>query len=140
MESAKDIRKKIADDAAAVKLPSSSTAGVGIVISHPGTEKVMFDATTFQLMECDGRVKDKDKRRYCFVEKGVKAQYALQFTNAMGDRAHIITHELYVLLIGIFNNVMKQLRELDSKATLMEEKANMFKLTIDALRKNGVID
>ena len=140
MPSAKDVREKIAKDVAATQpLPPTAT-GVGTVVSLPGSEKVMFDASTFQLMECDGRVKGADKRRYCFVDKGTKAQYGNQFTNAVGDRVYIITHEMYTILLGIFNTIMKQLRELDTKARSMEEKASLYKLTIDALRKNGVID
>lgn len=140
MKTAKEIREQIAKDVSAVQPQSPTALGVGVVVSIPGTEKVMFDASTFQLMECDGRVKGVDKRRYCFVDKGSKAQYASQFTNSVGDRVQIITRELFMSLLSIFNTIMKQLRELDTKANTMEEKANLYKMTIDALRKNGVID
>lgn len=140
MSSASDIRKQIANEAALLKPAQPNQPGIGVVVSHPGTEKIALDTSTFQLMECDGRVKDKDKRRYCFVEKGVKAQYGSQFTNSVGDRVHVITRDLYNNLLGIFNTVLRQLRDLDTKARTMEEKAALYKLTVDALRKNGVID
>jgi len=140
MPSAKEVREQITKDVDATKPVSPNTPGIGTVVSYPGTEKVAFDATTFQLMECEGRVKDHDKRRYCFVEKGVKVGYGGQFTNAIGDKVYIITREMFMTLLGIFNNIMKQLRELDSKARMMEEKADLYKMTIDALKKNGVID
>lgn len=140
MPSAADIRKQIASDVAATQPANPNTPGIGTVVSHPGTEKIMFDATTFQLMECEGRVKGNDKRRYCFVEKGVKVQYGNQFTNSIGDRVYIITKDMFIILLGVFNNIMKQLRDLDSKARMMEEKADLYKMTIDALKKNGIID
>ena len=67
-------------------------------------------------------------------------QYGNQFTNAIGDRVYIITKDMFIILLGVFNNIMKQLRDLDSKARMMEEKANLYKMTIDALKKNGIID
>jgi hypothetical protein len=67
-------------------------------------------------------------------------QYGNQFTNAIGDRVYIITKDMFIILLGIFNNIMKQLRDLDSKARMMEEKADLYKMTIDALKKNGIID
>lgn len=140
MPSAADIRKQIANDVAATQPANPNTPGIGTVVSLPGTEKILFDATTFQLMECEGRVKGNDKRRYCFVEKGVKGQYGNQFTNAIGDRVYIITKDMFIILLGVFNNIMKQLRDLDSKARMMEEKADLYKMTIDALKKNGIID
>ena len=140
MSTVNEIRAKIAADADAAKASQPATGGMGNVVSNPGTEKVSLDATSFQLMECDGRVKGNEKRRYCYVEKGIKAQYSGQFVNAAGDRVHIITRELYMLLHSLFNGILKQLREMDSRARTAEEKAAMYKVTLDALKKNGVID
>lgn len=145
MPTANDIRLRIAEETAAEKVTASATNtpkvfGVGSIISQPGTERVILDASSFQLMECDGRVKGVDKRRYCFVDKGIKAVHNSQFVNSVGDRVYVITRELYMLLHGIFNNTLKQLRELDSRAKFAEEQSALYKLTIDVLRKKGIID
>lgn len=139
MPSAKDTREKIIKDVESMR-GTTNTPGLGNVVSVPGTEKILFDATTFQLMECDARVKGNDKKRYCLVEKGVKASSGNQFVNSMGERAYVIPHDLCVFLIGILNNISKQLRDLDSLARMNAEKAELYKLTVDALRKNGIID
>ena len=49
MPSAADIRKQIANDVAATQPANPNTPGIGTVVSQPGTEKVMFVATTFLL-------------------------------------------------------------------------------------------
>ncbi len=136
-----EIRKKIADDVKDAKPDGAlATNRVGTVVSKPGTEKVTLDASTFQLMECATSAPGFDKTRYCLVEKGGTAQYGNQFITAAGDRAHIITKEAYMLLFSVLRNASKQIQELTNKVTAITEQRDVYKLTIDALRKNGVID
>jgi hypothetical protein len=117
------------------------SALVGTVISKPGTEKVILDAATFQFMECSATgYRGYEKKRYCFVEKGKHAQYGNQYINSAGERVHVLTHELYTLLLGIISGASKQIRTLSNELTQATEMRDVYKLTIDALRKNGIID
>lgn len=116
------------------------TAIKGTLVSKPGTEYVVLDATTFQLMECTSAAAGREKPRFCIVEKGKQARYGNQFINAAGERVHVITKEVFQLLHGVMNNVSRQIRELNNAKDIAEEKAALQQMTLDALKKNGIID
>jgi len=116
------------------------TKMVGTIVSKPGTEKVTLDASTFQFMECVSSATAHNKPRYCIVEKGVPAQYGNHFINSAGDRVHVVTKEVYTLMFGVVSNVSRQIRQLTTDNTTIKEQRDLYKLTIDALRKNGIID
>jgi hypothetical protein len=113
---------------------------IGMVVSKPGTEKVNLDATTFQLMECETSVANSNKRRYCIVEKGTRANYGNQFINSAGERAHVITRDLFLMMFAVLNNASKQIRELKTDNAHLQEQRDLYKGTIDTLRKNGIIE
>ncbi len=113
---------------------------LGTVVSKPGTERVTLDASTFQFMECTASAAGHSKPRFCIVEKGIPAQYGNHFINSAGERVHVVTKEVYTLMLGVMNNVMRQIRQLSTDNKLVTEQRDLYKLTIDALRKNGVID
>ena len=112
---------------------------IGTIVSKVGTEKIVLDASTFQFMECMSSASPK-KPRYCVVEKGKPALYGNQFINSAGERTHVLTHELYTLMLGIVSSASKQIKQLTTEATQAKETRDLYKMTIDALRKNGVID
>jgi hypothetical protein len=112
----------------------------GTVVSQPGTEVVTLDASTFQLMECLANVKGRDKPRYTIVDKESLPRYGNHFANSKGQRTHVITREVYTLLLGVFKSTGKQLKDLKATAERANEQRDLYKLTVDALRKNGVID
>jgi hypothetical protein len=116
------------------------TAVKGTIVSRVGSEKITFDTSSFQLMECISAAEGYPKPRFCMVEKGVKPLYGNQFMDSKGDRVHVVTKEVYTLVSGIMYSVRKQIQTLTAEATLAKEQRDMFKLTIDALRKNGIID
>lgn len=118
----------------------ASRTVIGTIVSRPGSEKVVLDASTFQFMECITSAVGLNKVRYCVVEKGTRATYGNQFINSCGERTHILTREVYTLFLGVINNVSKQLHTLSTDKAHAEEQRDMYKLTIDALRKNGIID
>lgn len=141
------VRKKIEQDVASNAAVANSVAGttppsgrMGVVLSKPGTERVVLDATSFAFMECETCVKGFDKRRYCIVEKGVSATFSNHFITASGDRAHIITKDLFNLMLAVFNGATRQVRSLTADNGVLRQERDMYKLTIDALRKNGIID
>jgi hypothetical protein len=111
---------------------------VGTVVSKPGTEQVILDASTFQFMECEAA--GQNKRRYCIVEKGATAMYGNQYINSAGVRVHVLTRELYTLLLGVISSASKQIRTLSNELAQVTEMRDVYKFTVDTLRKNGVID
>jgi len=121
--------------------PVMRVVGVrGKVVSKPGTEYVTIDASTFQLMECTSNAPGREKPRYCIVEKGKYPQYGNHFMTASGERAHVITREVYNILLAVLNNAGTKLTQLTKDVERANEQRDLYKLTVDALRKNGVID
>lgn len=120
--------------------PQVQTGVVGTPVSKPGTETVTLDATTFQMMECVSSTPGREKPRYTIVEKGKLAKYGNHFVDSKGDRAHVITREVYTLLLGVLRNTGQQIIKLTEDIQVADEKTELYKLTVDALRKNGIID
>jgi BMFP domain-containing protein YqiC len=147
-----DIMKKIDEEIAASKTepvtvaakaaPEGEPGGTvqGTPVAKPGTERVTFDAQTFQMMECITSATGMKKQRYCVVEKNVRPKYGNQFVNSNGFRTHVITREAYILLTGVLASARAQIKKLSDALERVEEQRDLFKMTIDALRKNGVID
>jgi len=111
---------------------------IGTLVSNPGTEKVQLDASTFQLMTCTAS--GQEKPRFCIVEKNIFGRYGNHFINSQGFRTHIITKEVYTILIGVLNQASEQIRKLGRDLNFTEEQRDLYKMTIDALRRNGVIE
>lgn len=151
-----DIAKSIAAAASSVQVPSKdptpmkpdgmpdvskvSKTKPGRIVSMPGSENVTLDGSVFQLMTCSIPGRKTERTRYCIVEKGVQPKYGNQFYNSTGELTHVITRQLYILLSGILNNANKQIIDLTSQLERVEEQRDLHKTTIDALRKNGIID
>ena len=158
MSSFEDINKRIQADIEANKVmepvaskgvPSLNPDGTpvmvpvgvkGRIVSKPGTESVTLDASVFQMMTCISNTPGREKTRYCIVEKEKHAKYGNNFVTAGGWLTHVITREVYTLMIGVLNNAGSQIIQLTSDVERAEEKADLYKLTVDALRKNGIID
>lgn len=136
-----EIQKSIEEKQQATpRVQPAAVGAVGTVVSKPGTERVTLDASNFQFLECESSAVGYNKKRYCIVEKGICASYQNQFITSAGDRAHVVTREVYNLMLGVVNNVSRQIRQLTGELALAKEKTDLYKLTIDALRKNGIID
>lgn len=156
MNAFKDIMKNIEEDLKG-KDPSETNSGdetpvddkgmpaphkktAGTIISKPGTENILFNASSFQLMECMSEVRGKDKHRYCIVEKDKHAEYGNQHVNSVGNRTHIITREVFMLLLSVLKNASKQIERLTQQVKDKDDKIEMFTITFGALKKNGIID
>lgn len=117
------------------------TGPVGTLVSKPGSEKIILDATTFQFMECNSAsYANYNKKRFCLVEKNKVATYGNQYINSAGDRVHMLSQESYMLLLGVISGASKQVRTLSHDLARAEELRDTYKSTLDTLRKNGIID
>ncbi len=134
----KNIQTRIQQQLEEKENPAPNTA-YGVVLSQPGSEEVILDTTSIQFMECDSNT-PIPKHRYCVVEKGVGAKYAGQFVNSRGDRTHIITREVFNLMLGLTNNMGRQVRALQSQVDVLTTKVETYEMLINGLRKNGIID
>jgi hypothetical protein len=112
---------------------------LGTVVASPGTEWIQFDAQDFYLMFCYANMAQK-KKRYCFVEKHGKATMGAQFVTSKGERVHIMSKESYETLLNAMQNVTKQVQAMRQEHKLLVEQRDLYKNTIDTLRRNGVID
>lgn len=141
MSTIKEINSRIQTELASRQEVTSPGNGlVGTVLSKPGTEKIMLETSTLILMECEASVKGVDKVRYCIVDKTSRASYGNQFVTSTGMRAHIVTRELFNILLTILHSATRQIRELTAEKTRMQSELDANKLVLDVLRKNGVID
>ena len=141
MEEAAAANAAIVNGTASAPAPTNNVPLLlGTVVSKPGTERVLLDASSFQFMECQTAAQGMNKQRFCIVEKNTRAQYGNQFINSAGERAHVITRDLFTLLLGVLGNASKQIRELNGQTEMLKEQRDLYKMTIDVLRKNGVID
>jgi hypothetical protein len=113
---------------------------IGMPLSKPGTERVVLDATNFQLMECETAVPNSSKRRYAVIEKNSRAHYNNQFVSSTGERAHVVTKDLFDLLYGVLNSAGKQLNDLRRDNAHLQEQRDLYRGTIETLRKNGIIE
>jgi len=120
--------------------PKPPSGPVGTLVSKVGTEQVTLDASTFQFMECISNAPGREKPRYTIVEKGKPARYGNHFVTSDGNRAHVITREVYILLLTVLKNTSQQLKQLNVDIENAKEQRELYKLTVDALRKNGIID
>jgi hypothetical protein len=114
--------------------------GIGMVVSKPGSERILLDTTSLQLLECETSMPNSNKRRFCIVEKNTKANYGNQYINSAGERAHVITRDLFNLLFNVISNASKQIKDLRLENAHFEEQRDLYKGTIDTLRKNGIIE
>ena len=126
----------------AVKQQTNNTPQLtGIMIAKPGTEKVALSTTvadfiSFTAVGSTG----KDKTRYGVAHKDKSILYTGQYVDSNGHPLSIVPKSVFDTMLAILTSTGKQIndlrRELDNTRLIAESQ----KMTLDALRKNGVID
>lgn len=145
-----DINKEIKEALKEDKVPATPIAEVdakgmpvitphitGMVASEPGTERVVLNTSSFQLMEC---MSPHKKTRVCIVEKGEYPKYGNQYVNSEGFLTHIVTQNVFKLVFNALTSASAQIKEHKMEASLYKEKAELYKMTIDAFKKSGLIE
>lgn len=110
----------------------------GSILSIPGTEKVILSTTVADFMVC--QVQGTNKERYCIVHKTHKVVYNGQFTDSNGYPVSIVRKSLFDELVAMVNNMAKQMQRLQREIDTALSQRDAYKLTLDTLRRNGVID
>lgn len=132
----KSVTEKIQET---VTAPTGAPGGVGVVISMPGTEKVVLDTSLIQLMEYESS-EIPSRKRFALVEKGVTARSRRTFVTSRGDRAHIITREVFVLLTTIMQSAYNKIKQVQQENSALVTKLEAYELLINGLKRNGIID
>lgn len=139
--SSEEVKPGAFDQAVDAKgMPIITGKVIGIMASVPGSENVLLNTATFQLMECISTGQRGGKKRSCIVEKGVYPKYGNQYVNSEGFRTHIVTKEVFSLVLMTLSSASKQLKDMQNKLVAVEERADLYKLMVDAFKKNGLID
>ena len=118
-----------------------STNVQGFIVSMPGTERLVLATTLADFVVCDAIGSGpKPKKRYMIVHKDQQAVYNGQYVDSNGYPVSIIPKKVFDAVTVILNNMNKQLQDTKRKLdqTTVEKEACM--MTLNALRKNGVID
>lgn len=113
----------------------------GTIISMPGTEKIVLSTNTTDFMTCKAiGLGPKAKERYCIVHKDQPLKYNGQYTDSNGNYVSIVPKIVFDSITAILFNLKKQMADMKRDLDSAERTAESYKMTLDALRKNGVID
>lgn len=110
----------------------------GVLLSSVGSEVIRLETSTLVFMECDTPAPYK-KHRYCIVEKNTKPIYPSQWMNSQGYLTHIVTEQVFMLILGLTQNLVKQLRDERAKTERTELERDSYKTIVDTLRQFGVV-
>jgi hypothetical protein len=80
------------------------------------------------------------RKRFALIEKGVTARTRRTFVNSRGDRAHIITREVFVLLTTIMQSAYNKIKQVQQENSALVTKLEAYELLINGFRRNGIID
>lgn len=133
----KEIQKKIDERKVQGTNPNLS----GTIISVPGTEKIVLSTSIADFITCAAiGTGPKAKERYCIVHKDQQLKYNGQYCDSNGHPISIVPKLVFDTMVTILASTNKQIQDLRrdlDRATIDKES---YKMTLDALRKNGVID
>lgn len=121
--------------------PAKDPNLTGTIVSVPGTEKVVLSTTIADFVTCTAvGTGPKAKERYCVVHKDQTIKYNGQYCDSNGHPISIIPKIVFDTFITILTSTNKRIQDLKrdlDRATVDKES---YKMTLDALRKNGIID
>lgn len=133
----KEIQKKIDERKVQGTNPNLS----GTIVSVPGTEKIVLSTSIADFITCAAiGTGPKAKERYCIVHKDQQLKYNGQYCDSNGHPISIVPKTVFDTMVTILASTNKQIQDLRrdlDRATVDKES---YKMTLDALRKNGVID
>ena len=133
----KEIQKKIDER----KVQGTNPNLAGTIVSVPGTEKIVLSTSIADFITCAAiGTGPKAKERYCVVHKDQQLKYNGQYCDSNGHPISIVPKTVFDTIVTILASTNKQIQDLRrdlDRATVDKES---YKMTLDALRKNGVID
>lgn len=119
--------------------PYVDSGSYGVVMSLPGTEKVILDTSTVRFMECDSAA-PLGKYRHCIVARGVKAKYHNLFVDSNGDRTYIVPREVFNLLTTLVSSAARQVQTLTMEKEHLLVERDLYKMTVESFKKTGLME
>lgn len=134
----KEIERTIAERQ--VPAPTNNTLN-GTIASVPGTEKIVFSTSIADFITCSAvGTGPKAKERYCVVHKDQEIKYNGQYCDSNGHPLSIVSKNVFDTMIAILASTNKRINELKRDLDRAVTDKEAYKMTVDTLRKNGVID
>lgn len=113
----------------------------GTIMSVPGTEKVVLSTNVLDFMTCAAiGTGPRAKERYCIVYKDSTVKYNGQFVDSNGHPVSIVPKVVFENIVALLHNLNKQVQNLKRDLDRATTDKEAYKMTIETLRKNGVID
>lgn len=109
------------------------------IMSVPGSEQIIASTNNLDFMICES-AGDYHRKRYCIVHKNTAVRFNGQWTNSDGYPVSIVTKVVFEDIVALVNTAFKRVQSAEQKLAMVTSERDMYKLTIDALRSNGVID
>lgn len=109
-------------------------------IVKAGSDSIIIDTAVISLIVCTDNHLGKDKRRYCIVHKRRTQQYAAQWCNAAGQPVSVVTTAVFNDVKEVLLSLQRQINDLKRDNEVLKTQVESYKIMIDTLRKNGVID
>ena len=110
-------------------------------IMKPGTEDVILSTPVMDLVIfTDVHKPENAKARFAIVHKRRTPVYADQFTDPNGHPVSIITRHLFEDIQVVLKDTMHRIQGLERDLDKVTTQRDSYKMTIDTLKKNGVID
>lgn len=136
-----DIYKEIEKAVNERKVVSPTNNLQGTIVSVPGTERTVLSTSIADFITCEAiGTGPKAKMRYCIVHKDQQIKYQGQYSDVNGHPLSIVPKTVFDTVVNILSNVNKQMQDLKRDLSRAETDKEAYKMTLDALRKNGVID
>lgn len=133
----KEIEKAVNDRT--VVSPTNNLQGT--IVSVPGTERVVLSTSVADFITCEAiGTGPRAKVRYCIVHKDQQIKYQGQYSDSNGHPMSIVPKTVFDTVVNILNNLNKQMQNLKRDLDRVTTDKEAYKMTLDALRKNGVID
>lgn len=136
-----DIQKEIEKTISERKVQGPDPKLAGTIVSVPGTEKTILSTSIADFITCAAiGTGPKAKERYCIVHKDQPLKYNGQYCNSSGYPTSIVPKVVFDTMVTILASTNKQIQDLKRDLDRANVDRESYKMTLDALRKNGVID
>jgi hypothetical protein len=136
-----DIQKEIERTISERKVQGPNPNLNGTIVSVPGTEKVVLSTSIADFITCTAvGTGPKAKERYCIVHKDQQLKYNGQYCDSNGHPISIVPKLVFDTMITILSSTNKRIQDLKRDLDRANVDRESYKMTLDALRKNGVID
>lgn len=109
-------------------------------VVKPGTQDVILTTPVIDVIVFTDAHTPKNKVKYAVVHKRRTPVYSEQFTDANGHPISIVSKHLYEDIQVVLTSAMRQIQDLERELDKVTTQRDSYKMTIDVLKKNGVID